>query len=117
MNIESEVIAYLADGLGVDVLAQPVDPRPATFVTVERTGGATSSYMDEASLDVQWWAPSVAEASELCAEGVGLLLAMADDGGEPLVCKVAAETSPRYVDPESGQARYQTALTVVSKVE
>lgn len=116
MNIEEAVIGHLEDVLGVPVQAQATDPRPEVFATVERTGGATTHIMDEATLAVQWWADSVQAASDLCSEGTAALLAMPVSDEFPDVCHVDADTSPRYIDPESGQARYQTTCRIVAAI-
>lgn len=108
MNIEAAVIAHLADALGIPVYAQPIDPRPDVFATVERSGGTATFFVDYPLLTIQWWAESAQDASELQAQGHAALWDMAESTDYPYICAVDVQGSPRYFDPESGQARYQT---------
>lgn len=108
MNIEAEVISHLSNALQIPVYAQPIDPRPEVFATVERTGGTSMFFIDYPLLTIQWWAATVEDASELQKTGNAALWAMVNSSDYPAICNVVIESTPRYIDPESGQARYQT---------
>lgn len=111
VNVEKELVAHLAQRLGVPAYAEVPDPRPPVFVTVERTGGPTEPARDLPSLAVQFWAQSRYEASELCRAGVRAIAAFSDVDG---VFRVEVTGSYSFPDPESGQSRYQATCEAVT---
>ena len=112
MDIEPQVISFLASSLEVPVYANPPEKHPEKFVTVTLEGGSVGDVVIEKSLvSVRSWAPSQSEAKRL-ARDVDVIVReyMAL---EPWVLRVtresfypwpSAEREPRY------QATYQ--LTV-----
>ncbi len=110
MDAEAEVISYLSGSLGVAVLGDVPNPRPQTLVTVERTGGPTGPYVDEASLAVQCWAPTRADASALATAAVRALSSI-EDGGWALSCECE---STAWFPGERGEPRYQVVIHVCS---
>lgn len=81
--------------------------RPERFITLERTGGATSRFIDNGQYAIQVWDTSLLEAdmhahvlAELCFD-LELF---------PWVASVAVGNIYNFPDPTSGQARYQFTL-------
>lgn len=111
MNAEAWAISHLSDALGVPVLAEVPDERPARFVTVERTGGPSEFYRDMPTLAVQCWAESRYEASELAEAAREAVM---DIGGEPGVSRCEVASCYNFPDPDSRQPRYQLVIELVT---
>lgn len=89
-------------------------PMPERFFTVERVGGGVSSWVDRASVAVQAWAPTDAEAGSL-ADGVRL--AALTSAPPPGVHSVRVEAGPYpHYDDQSRRARHQLVLDVACQV-
>ena len=108
--IEPTVIEYLFDALGVPVSGGvPADP-PATFVTVEKTGGRRVNRISASTLAIQSWAPSIAEAAALndrvkaAMEGIVQL---------DSICSCELNTDYNYTDSTRNRCRYQGVFDVV----
>lgn len=87
---------------------------PAEFVTVERTGGGASSYVDHPVMAVQCWAPTPERAEALANEVRLRLLTEPPPEG---VHSVRANTGPyKFNDPATRRARYQLVLDVACQV-
>ena len=108
MNVEALIVEHLNQG-GFKAYADVPANRPAEFVTVERTGGASDA-LDRPTVAVQSWASTRYAASELaikvdaCMKGI----VMNTD-----VAKVSRNTLYNYPD-ESGHPRYQAVYDLVT---
>ena len=104
MNIEQAARNWLASR-GHDAYVDVPNPRPGSFVTVERTGGGkTDLVVDEPTLAVQSWGPSLWEASQLA---LAVDADMADMVRLRGVDSVERVSLYRFPDPDSGQPRYE----------
>ena len=64
-NVEAALIAWLPGKVGAPAYAQAPDPRPESFLTVERTGGTATIGIDYPTVAVRAWAGSAYGASDL----------------------------------------------------
>ena len=106
-------VAHLL-ALGYDAYANvPADP-PASFVTVERTGGSVSDMVDHPTIAVQCWAPTD-EAAERMANELRVQIVT---GARPQgVTRVAVNSGPyRFYDEYTRCPRYQLALDVTCQL-
>ena len=112
LDIEAVLIAWLAKELGLPVSADVPDPRPKTFITVERVGGARDSVVvDRPSVAVQCWASSRAQAATLAYRVSALIprLAFIDR-----VARAEQDTLYNFPDLEGGNPRYQVVIDLVT---
>jgi len=110
MTIEQFAIGYLSGRLSVPVSGSVPSPRPDRFVTVERTGGRRVNKIPSATLAVQSWAASLADAAELNAQVEAAMEAMA---AEPDISRSALDSSYNYTDEATKTPRYQAVFEVV----
>lgn len=112
-DVEQALIEWIPAKVGAPCYAEVPDPRPAEFVTVERTGGETSLGVDRPKLAVQAWGDTPALASALAGR---LRLALALESWEiPEVCRCRVPSTYRFPDPDSRQARYQLDVDMVTR--
>lgn len=63
--IEARIIEYLAETLDIPVYAEVPEGDSGEYLVVEKTGSARSNYLDEATIAVQSYADSLADAAFL----------------------------------------------------
>lgn len=108
--IEPTVIAYLDARLDVPVSgAVPPEP-PASFVTVEKTGGRFNNRISAATVSVQSWAPSIAQAAALNDQ---VKAAMAGITQLDRVSSCSLNTDYNFTDSTRKRCRYQAVFDVV----
>ena len=114
-DIIGALIPWLAGGTGADAYAAVPDPRPAEFITIERTGGSSSIGMDEPELSIYCWSSTVegAHALALAVRDMLLLQAAAD---LPEVCKAECGSLFEYDDPETEQPRFELDVWLVTRL-
>ena len=111
MNIETKIIDYLKKK-GFQAYANVPSSRPASFVTVERTGGGFDSVIiDRPTVAVQMWAPSRLAASELAYAVRDNILKMNELVG---ISKVSLNALYNFPDADSGTNRYQAVFDFVT---
>lgn len=100
------VVDFLNEsGVGADAYPQVPSDRPGSFLVVERTGGGDQNRVQStASVDVDCWAQTVWEASELAESVREALLTMPDV--EPNVFHVSITSTYNNPDLDSGSPRY-----------
>lgn len=109
MGIESIPIAFLgAAGLPAPAASTAPEEWPASFYTVERTGGAGDFRMDRPTVAVQAWAPTLAEAERLIAAADRAILAGLADGAPVTSCRRVGLA--RF--PVDGKPRYQALYSI-----
>lgn len=109
MNVEAAIVAHLREN-GFDAYADVPNPRPAEFVTVERTGGPSDAVrLDRPVVAVQAWAASRYEASELMNR-VDDCMKSITANAEITKCK----RNSMYNYPDESQARYQAVYALVT---
>ncbi|WIK58859.1 hypothetical protein CJ184_006330 [Actinotignum urinale] len=111
VNVEKELIRFFSETFPkITVCADVPKTRPKRFITLERTGGRQTRFLDYPQIAVQAWAESKLDASELAYQArqatLGLVLA-------PWVAAVTPGGLYSFPDPESRQARYQFTLELV----
>lgn len=112
MNIEEIIIDYLRGRLGgVKVSADIPRPRPDRFVTVERTGGSATRFLDRPAIVVQCWGTSRLDASNL---GLQVRRVLLDVDGLDDIAKIDVAGLYNWPDKASGQARYQLVANLVT---
>ena len=111
-DVVAEVTAVLAAGIDAPVLTRVPDPRPESFIRVQRVGGAREQVLDRARVVVECWALDEAAAWDLAALARDLLrrartaplLHVAETGGPALVA-----------DPLTGTPRYWLTVEVTAR--
>lgn len=81
------------------------NPRPAEFITIERTGGEADRWQDRPQVAIQCWSKSRWEAEELAGKVKGWLNDVFRY--HPQVTRLEVGSSYNFTDPESKQARFQ----------
>ena len=110
MTIEEYVIASLTGQLSVPVSGDVPSPKPASFVTVEKTGGGSSNTIQSATLAVQAWAESRDAAALLCA---AVETAMDGIVAHPEISRCSLSSSYNFTDTSTKRYRYQALFDVV----
>jgi hypothetical protein len=103
------LIAYLKRKFqGTSVSTRVPEPRPARFITVERTGGQRTHLWDSPMFAVQAWAGTEAEASALADE---VAVAILDWQREAIVAYSAVQAVYAFPDPDSRVPRFQLTVS------
>lgn len=110
MTIEAYIIQYLGSRLTVPVSGDIPEPLPETFVTVEQTGGEHRDKIRHATIAVQSWSTSRANAAALDEEVIQILEAAT---GEPEISRCALDSHYNFTDLSRKKPRYQAVFDVV----
>lgn len=105
------IINESSAGLGAKAYADVPATRPATFVTVERTGGQRTLFLDSGTYAVQAWASTRSKAADLAQRLADLLLTAPARYGR--LASTTVVSVYNFPDPDSTQARYQATVTAV----
>lgn len=117
MNITATVVQWLNScpalvEAGLKASATVPKNRPDRFITVERTGGQIDTFRDLPNLAIQVWGRSVAECEDLS----NLLRRQLPELVEvPEIAKVSLGSTYNWPDPDSGQSRWQTVVSLTVK--
>ena len=112
MNIEQAIIQHL-NSKNYSAYADVPNPMPASFVTVERTGGGDSDMIDRATLAVQCWASGRKAAADMADAVRCELVAMTGTGG---FGAVTVQSIYNWPDAKARKARYQLVVSAVAHV-
>lgn len=107
--IETTVLDYLRDRLGVPVTMEVPEGASGTFVVLEKTGSSRQNYIRRATLAVQSYAPTLLLAAQLDDRVIEAMLAL------PKLDRVAAcrlERDYSFTDTETKKYRYQAVFAV-----
>ena len=107
--IETTVLDYLRDRLGVPVTMEVLEGASGTFVVLEKTGSSRQNYIRRATLAVQSYAPTLLLAAQLDDRVIEAMLAL------PKLDRVAAcrlERDYNFTDTETKKYRYQAVFAV-----
>lgn len=74
--IETTVLDYLRDRLGVPVTMEVPEGASGTFVVLEKTGSSRQNYIRRATLAVQSYAPTLLQAAQLDDAVIEAMLAL-----------------------------------------
>ena len=107
--IETTVLDYLRDRLGVPVTMEVPEGASGTFVVLERTGAERHDHIRRKSLAVQSDAPTLLQAAQLDDAVIEAMLALPtlDQVG---ACKL--ERDYNFTDTETKKYRYQAVFAV-----
>lgn len=109
--IEELYINYLNEVLAVPVSGDVPDFGKVTdFVTVEKTGSGLENHIHRATIAVQSWSSSRAEAAALNEKVVSAMLASAE---LPEINRCALNTDYNFPDLARKRPRYQAVFEVV----
>lgn len=108
--IESVIIEYLENHLSVPVYGDAPQDISGSFVTVEQVGGTLENKIESASIAVQSWADTRADAAAL-NDQVKAVLAGAVELDN--ISKCHLDTNYNYTDTTTKKARYQAIFEVV----
>jgi len=109
MTIEEFIVDFLSGELSVPVSGDVPSPVLPSFVTVEKTGGRSENKISSATIAVQSWAESRADAADLCAEVEAAMEAIVS---EPEISRCALDSSYNYPDLERKKPRYQAVFSI-----
>ncbi|EJZ84926.1 hypothetical protein HMPREF9241_01702 [Schaalia turicensis ACS-279-V-Col4] len=112
MTPEEILIKALADGLRLRVSGDVPATRPDAFVTVERTGGAQTRFLDHGTYAVQVWAKSRANAGKL-AQTVASYITNQLPTENAHIGRSTVESLYHFPDPDSPLERYQLTVSAV----
>ena len=107
--IETTVLDYLRDRLGVPVTMEVPEGASGTFVVLEKTGSSRQNYIRRATLAVQSYAPTLLLAAQLDDRVIEAMLAL------PKLDRVAAcrlERDYNLTNTETKKYRYQAVFAV-----
>ena len=107
--IETTVLDYLTPRLPEPVLMEVPSPRPARYVTIEKTGGGAADRLLEATLAIQSVAPSLYEAAALNERVKGLMQCLT---ALPNVFRCDCETDYNFTDTRTKERRYQAVYHI-----
>lgn len=109
MTIEEFIVGYLSGVLSVPVSGDVPSPVLSSFVTVEKTGGRRENKISSATVAVQAWAESRADAADLCAEVEAAMEAIVE---EPEISHCSLDTSYNFPDLSRKKPRYQAVFSI-----
>lgn len=115
-NAEVLTIGFLngseaLQNIGLSAFPEIPEDRPVKFVTVERVGGDPGVIIDTPMLAVQVWGADRLDASQNAEIVSDELRGMAF---LPEVGRVEVNSLYNFPDPDSGQARYQMTVLLVT---
>ena len=99
--IETTVLDYLRDRLGVPVTMEVPEGASGTFVVLERTGAERHDHIRRMSLAVQSYAPTLLQAAQLDDAVIEAMLALP-----------TLERDYNFTDTETKKYRYQAVFAV-----
>lgn len=107
--IEARIIEYLAETLDIPVYAEVPEAAEGEFLVVEKTGSARANYLDEATIAVQSYADSLADAAFLNQRVKAAMLNLwtLDD-----VSAVRLNSDYNFTDTTTRRYRYQGVFVV-----
>ena len=112
MNVEQALIQQLV-AKNYSAYASVPNPMPASFVTVERTGGGSRDKLDYPTLAVQCWADSRKAAADMADQVRRDLEAMTGTAG---FGAVTVQSIYNWPDPSTRKARYQLTVEATAHV-
>lgn len=107
--IEARIIEYLADALDIPVYAEVPEDSTGEFLVVEKTGSRRTNYIDEATIAVQSYADSLADAAEL---NQWVKTAMLNLWTQDDVSAVRLNSDYNFTDTTTRRYRYQGVYVV-----
>lgn len=107
--IEKTILDYLNSELEYPIYAEIPKDKPERFYVLEKTGGNTTNFIDEASIALQSYAPSMYEASvlnEALKDKMELMIQL------DTISRVYLNSDYNFTDSATKQYRYQANYIV-----
>lgn len=112
-SVTEALVSWLL-AMGYEASSDVPGDQPGEFVTVERTGGPASSFVDRPTVAVQCWADTDERAEALSHE---VRLRMLTELPPRGVHSVRANAGPyKFNDPATRRPRYQLVLDVACQL-
>lgn len=112
-SVLDEFVQWL-DGQGYVASSIVPESAPASFVTIERTGGYVEDMLDHPTIAVQCWGATDADAEDMALELRNRLLTEQRPLG---VSSIRIESGPyRFYDETTRCPRYQLTLDVTCRL-
>lgn len=108
--VEKIVLDYLNQNLSAKAFMEKPDVPPTRYVLVEKTGGSEENYINEATITIQSYAESLAEASKLNKEVKTLMKNIVVLGA---IGKSKLNTDYNFTNTAKKQYRYQAVFDLV----
>lgn len=105
--IEKTVLDYLTENLTVPVYMEVPEDVPATYIVIEKTGGAMRDKVWTATLAIKSIAATLYNAAVL---NDAVVEAMLDIVNETTVSKCSLNSNYNFTDTESKEYRYQAVF-------
>lgn len=107
--IESRLIKYLAEALDIPTYAEAPEDATGEYLVVEKTGSSRTNYLDEATIAVQSYADSLADAAWLNQRVKSAMLNawILDD-----ISSVRLNSDYNFTDTATRNYRYQGVYVV-----
>ncbi len=112
------VVTHLGDNLDEPVYSRIPNPRPAEFVTVQRTGGPRRNLVtDEAQITVDSWAQTPAEAHDLAQLARAYINSLPGQQVDGVAIYKSDELAgpADLPDPLSDQPRYSQSFAISAR--
>jgi hypothetical protein len=107
--IESIIIEYLSEQLGIRVATEKPDDNPQRYVLIEKTGSARRNYIDMATVALQSYAESMFEAAALNER---VKQVMYDIIALPMISKAELNSDYNFTDTAKKEYRYQAVYDI-----
>lgn len=112
-SVEAALVAWLKS-LGYEAAQLMQADRPGVFVTVDRTGGGVSDFVQAASVAVQVWADTNEQAERAAGALCVSMLTTRPPAG---IHSIYITDGPYdWPDLETGRARYQIVMDVYAQL-
>lgn len=108
--IEKIVLDYLSTALDIPVCLEIPENPPDIFVLMEKTGSSRSNRVSRATLAVQSWAKSMADAAALNEAVKETMDNITDLDG---ICSCQLNTDYNFTDTTTKHYRYQAVFDLV----
>ena len=102
--IEAIVRNFLKEKLSVEVCMEEPEDIPESYVIIEKTGGGYSNGLKSATIAIQSYAQSLADA---CLLNEAVKLALEDIDTQDPITKAELNSDYNFTDTETKRYRYQ----------
>lgn len=102
--IETIVRSFLKEKLSVEVYMEEPEEIPDSYVILERTGGGSSNGLKSATIAIQSYAQSLADA---CLLNEAVKLALEDIDNQDPISNAELNSDYNFTDTETKRYRYQ----------
>ncbi|HFU4055713.1 TPA: hypothetical protein ACGO6G_001777 [Streptococcus suis] len=108
--IEVITLNFLTEQLSVPVYTEHQEDMPDSFVIFEKTSGGKKNHLNQATLAIQSYGPSLAESAMLNEEVKQVVEKM---GVLPSISRVELNSDYNFTDTETKRYRYQAVVDFI----